>query len=118
MFTLVQLEMASEIVLYAIDPHTAIPLQAHVLEHVIPALTENLEHRRPQFHLSAWRQLQHAFEHLPRRTRRDRFLTTRAIGGAERRVEHAEVIPKIGHGTDCRTRIAADRFLVDRNDWR
>src|SRR6266568_5153734 len=118
MLILTDLEVASEIAFYTVDTRAAITLQAHLLERVLPALTENLEHRRAQFHLSAWGQLQHALEHLPRRTRRDRFLTTRAIRRPERRVEHAEVIPKIGHGADGRTRIAADRFLVDRNDGR
>src|SRR5262245_42204171 len=118
MFILAYLEVTSEIALDTIDTNAAIPLQTHLLEHVLPALTEDLEHWRPQFHLRAWGQLQHALQHLPRRTRRDRFLTPRAIGRPERRIEHAEVIPKIGHRADGRTRITADRFLVDRNDGR
>src|SRR5512133_1338627 len=114
MVILLHLEVISEIALEAIDTNAAIPLQAHLLEHILPAFTENFEHRRPQFHLRAWRQLHHALQHLPRRTRRDRLLTSRTIGRAERRIEHAEVIPKIGHRADGRTRIAADCFLVDR----
>src|SRR5947209_5334867 len=78
-FVLAHFEIASEIALEAIDTHATITLQAHLLERVLPALAENLEYRRAQLHLSAWGQLQHAFEHLPRRTSRDRFLAPRAI---------------------------------------
>jgi len=60
MFVLAQLEVVSEIALHAIDPHAAITLQRTCSNTYFPALTENLEHRRAQFHLAAWGQLQHA----------------------------------------------------------
>src|SRR5205814_10358282 len=88
MFLLAYLEVASEIALQPIDTNAAIALQAHLLEYVLPALTENLEHRRAQFHFRSCGQLQHTLQHLPRRTRRHRFLTSRAMGPPERRVQH------------------------------
>ena len=117
-FIVAEFEVASEIPLDAIHPHATVTLQSHLLEGVLPALAENLGNRRAQFHLRVWGQLKHALKHLPRRTGRHRLHATRTMRRTERRVEHAQVIPEIGHRADGGTRIAANRFLVDRNDRR
>src|SRR5882724_6115037 len=57
-------------------------------------------------------------QHLLRGSGRNRLLTTRTMRRAERRVEHAQVIPQIGHSADSRTWVAPNRFLVNRNDRR
>src|ERR1043166_2318166 len=82
-FILAELELAPQIALNAIHAHTAITLQTHLLEAVLPVLPVNLEHRRAQLDGRACGQLQHALEHLARRTGGDRFLATRTIRSAK-----------------------------------
>src|SRR4051812_30621761 len=77
MFIFAELEMASQIVRRPIDPHAPVPLQANLLENMFPVLTENLEDRRANFHLSATRQAQQVLEHLLQRARRDGLFAAR-----------------------------------------
>ena len=102
----------------AVDPH---PSEAGLLpfgEFLAVLALAAAHDRREQVMAAAFAQSHHSVDHLADLLCFDRKPGRGRIGNADARPEQAHVIVDLGDGRDGRARIAARRFLFDRNRWR
>ena len=101
----------------AVDDEPPATLLADLGEHEVQLLTIDAEHWRPQLDLGPRRQRQDGFENLARRSVGRWLAGAWTVRLADSGVKQVEITRNIRHRADGRARVAADCFLLDRDDW-
>ncbi len=99
----------------AVDLHALIALPQEVGEFLFIFALAAAHDRRQHVDARAFRQRQHAIDHLRDGLAFDRQACGRRIGDSDARPQQAHVIVDLGDGADGRTRIFRGGFLLDGN---
>ena len=114
----IEFDLVAQIAFLAIDPRVPVSVHTNLFEQIFVVFAENFRDRCSHFDFGSFRQSQHVFHHLVRRLAVEFLLAPRAVRNADGGKQHSHVVPDVGHRADGRTRVAADGFLIDRNDRR
>ena len=117
-FRLVEGELLREVDAFAVYDQLAAALLADLGEDEVQLLAVQLEHGRAELDFGAFGQRQNRFENLIRRAAGDALAGARAVRFGDGGEQQVQVAGDVGHGSDCRTRIAAGSLLFDRDHRR
>ncbi len=102
----------------AVDLHALVALAQEVGELLFVFALAAAHDRRQHVDARAFRQRQHAVDHLADRLALDRQACRRRIGNADARPQQAHVIVDLGDGADGRARVLRGGLLLDRDGGR
>ena len=105
-----------ELVDLAVDARAHEALRAHLLEPFRMLALAASDHRREQHPGRFGRQREHVVDHLRDALRLELHVAViGAVGGADARVEQAQVVVDLGDRADRRARVVRGRLLLDRD---
>jgi hypothetical protein len=115
---LVELDLVGDVDCLAVDDQPPAALLAHFGEDDVQVFAVDLEDRRAQLDLRAFRQREDRLEDLARGPARRGLAGARAVRLTDRREQQVQIAGNVGHRADGRARVVGQRLLLDRDDRR